>query len=467
MDNQLNLDQLILELEELDPAFKEKRAEVKILLEKLVVAKPDVRIDDHFVRALRTKLINQSKVISKPFYMQFKPLTISLSAVGVFVLLLVVATQLPSGKPGTQVIALGDRAFGTFASGSSASQAPVPLSAANGMGGGGGNESMVADKMMIAPQDFTTYTYVYRGEMPELKDSDLEVFRRVKGFGSNSSAVSALKNSTGGLMDLSKLSNPDLQMFTILENKEFGYSINVDAKEGMVSLYQNYGRWPVTYNQAPLTADDMPADADVLNIANAFLAGYNISRSGYGEPVVQNQWRNQQPVIMEGQTMPTLYAPEVVTVVYPMLVNGVITYDDGGNPQGLSVNVNVRLKKVDSLWNLTGQTYESSNYSAVTDVEKVKEVLKKGGVYGYIAPDATKTVEIEVGQPTRILMRTWMQNPETNEGADVFVPALRFPVISASPAEGGYMRDAVVVPLINDLISPAIGDPGVPTLMVK
>ena len=460
----------MLELEELDPALKENRAEVKNALEKLLLAKPDITIDDRFVQTLRTKLIKQSKVTSKSFYMQLKPLFMSLSAVGAVVVLLVVATQLPSKTPGGLIIALEDGAFGEFGVTDRNSVSPASLSV-QGAGGGGesGNNAVSSDmnKMMIAPENFTNYVYVYKGEMPELTETELAIYRRVKGFGANSTAITALKNSTGGLMDLSRLSNPDLQSFAILENREFGYSLNVDTKEGSVSMYQNYSRWPTTYDQAPLTASDIPADADVIGIANSFLESYGIARSGYGEPSVQNQWRSQMPIIMEDKTEPAFYAPEVLTVVYPALVNGSVTYDESGNPQGLSVNVNVRLRKVDSLWNLSGQTYQSSNYSAVTDVEKVKALLKQGGLYGYISPEAANTVELEVGAPTRILMRTWMQNPDSNEGSDVYVPALRFPVITERPTDGSYMRDAVVVPLISELITPAISDPGFPTLMVR
>lgn len=469
----MNIDEIILELEELDPAFKEYRADTKKLLVKLLERKPDVTVDDAFVRRLRAQITKKTHS-SRFSFMSVKPLTFSLGAAGVFALLLVAATQLPKAQQQNgQMIALRDHAFGSFGG----MQTFSPTISARPMGGGGGgmptsanvaeqavisNATTIDTKMMV-PADYTIYTYAYKGELPALTDTQLEVYRRAKGFGTGG-AVNALKDAAGGMVNLGALSNTSLQAFTLLENREFGYSVSVDPKEGSISFYQNYLQWPQSYDQAPLTAADVPSDEETIKIANDFMNAYGISQNGYGAPFVQSQWRNQNPVAMNGTKDLVLYAPDVVNVIYPLTVNGAETYDEGGNPQGLSVNVNVRYKKVDSMWNLNNQRYETSKYDAVTDTTDIKAILGRGGLYSYPAPEAKK-VELQVGEPTRILMRTWLQSPDAKEGSDVYVPALRFPVTSEKP-QGSYIPDAVVVPLVKELINNGSGGVATP-LMVR
>lgn len=465
-----DINKIILELEELDPAFKEHREEAKKLLVKLLERRPDVTVDDAFVRRLRAQITKKTHS-SRFSFMLVKPLTFSLGAVGVFALLLFVATQLPKAeRQNGQIIALSDHAFGSFGG----VQASPPTMSARPMGGGGspamanvaelavGSSALSVDTKMMVPADYTIYTYAYTGELPALTDTQLEVYRRAKGFGTGG-AVNALKDAAGGMVNLGVLSNTSLQAFTLLENREFGYSVSVDPKEGSISFYQNYLQWPQSYDQAPLTAADVPSDEETIKIANDFMNAYSISQNGYGTPFVQSQWRNQNPVAMNGTKDLVLYAPDVVNVIYPLTVNGAETYDESGNPQGLSVNVNVRHKKVDSMWNLNNQRYETSKYDAVTDTADIKAVLGRGGLYSYPAPEAKK-VELQVGEPTRILMRTWLQSPDAKEGSDVYVPALRFPVTSEKP-QGSYIPDAVVVPLVKELINNGSGGVATPLML--
>jgi hypothetical protein len=266
------------------------------------------------------------------------------------------------------------------------------------------------------------------------------------------------------LIDLSNAKDAFVQSFTIAEKRDQGYVFNVDAQEGMVNIFQN-GKWNSSlsrcvdqncYEQNRLSESDLLSDEESIRIADAFLAEYGISKADYGAPVINNQWRLQYAA-MDSVARSSYWFPEGVSVVYPILADGKIAYDESGYPYGLNVNVDVRMKRAQSVWNLFARTYQVSSYAAETDTKRLLDIAQNTDNYGGEWPENAKRIEVELGTPKIAYVRSWQQMGTT--GAELLVPALIFPIKNV-PAE--LWRQNVIVPLVKDLLDAMPSVIGIP-----
>ena len=117
--------------------------------------------------------------------------------------------------------------------------------------------------------------------------------------------------------------------------------------------------------------------------------------------------------------------------------------------------MDVRSKRVSNVWNLTTHEYQASSYDLVTDVKQILDIASRGDVYSTpFGQDPNERIrDLKLGEPTRVLMQSWRQKDDST-GEEIYVPALRFPVIPDADGYVGY-RDAVIIPLVKDLIEPA------------
>jgi hypothetical protein len=450
-------------------------------------ARPETRFDARFEADLKRRFLaglpagRPSRISS--FFEIMKKTTYLIPAGAALVLLLALAlnanvttTGLPSREAsstaGVSIEPLDGNAFGLLAL-STAVSSPRPES-----GGGSGiglrQDSVAAptaplglgaaggDAKMIAPDSWPgaiNYRYVYNGGAIDGLDSSLAVLKRVKG---SAVGVRDLGGLTTDLLDLSRLSDLKAGSYALFEDREFGYAIYVDLNEGTVSINQNWAKWPhpelacrdeACFQQYRLKAEDVPADDAVIAIADAFLADYGIDKTGLGAPVVRSEWRI---AYAQATDKSFVYIPDSVNVVYPQMVEGRAVVDEGG-PSGLYVGVNVRQRRVDNVYGLTTQRYQSSFYDAETDEKRILGIVERGGVWGYMMEGA-KTVEVEVGQPERVWTRSWLPDAAGN-GQELLVPALRFPILN-KPANEPYFRDSIVVPLIKDVLDQNSGGGG-------
>lgn len=341
--------------------------------------------------------------------------------------------------------------------------------------------------------------YVYKGTAFEQNEAKLDVFKRVPLAVSADQVMTALQQLRLQLIDPGSFGGANLDSLTLSQDQDFGYTINFDLRNGAISLYQNWQKWP-QYNcrpdgscdqQQPLTGSDMPGDEAIFAIANDFLKAHGIPTDTYGRPELQNQWREYTTVPQTGgdpemavRSMP-IYFPESETVLYPQLLNGQQVYDQGGTLSGLMVTVDIRNKRVSGLYGLSVQNYQSSAYDAITDVAKIIQIAEQGGQYGVInyggyggvmmdaqTPTSSGSVEpaIKAMPPVEIMPYPIERKPEVipeinldtprlayvkmydyqhGNSAELYVPALVFPVISN---QMGYYQQNIVVPLILDLI---------------
>lgn len=230
----------------------------------------------------------------------------------------------------------------------------------------------------------------------------------------------------------------------------------------MVSITENWKKWQtpdrlcadeVCFEQNRLKIDDIPDDQTLISLATEFLKDHNISLENYGIPYVQNFWQLEYQTV---QDKSLAYVPDIVSVIFPLKINGTEVYDEGGNKTGLMVPVNVRVKKVSGVYDLSALRFESSLYEAETDIKKLISIAENGGFRGgyYFAENQNQT-EIELGTPVTAYVKIWQYEPQKAESQELIVPALIFP-ITKSPADVPYFfQQNIIVPIVKDVLENA------------
>lgn len=473
--------EILKDLAALDPAFKDERA-VRPLVEHLLALAPRGGMDDSFKSRLRRELIATASALpSRPmsaaqFFASWGNMVYA--GAGAFAVLLVLFGVFYGpglfSQGGVTIVAVGERAFGDLTTqgalgmGASvmkdgAESAPTPEgdiavrsvapTSVFGMGGGtgAGGPIDIPSPLIYPAPEVPRIDFVYRGDLPEIGDT-VDVLRRVKPDAATGGLTTTLRRFAMGLLDLGEFSGANIESFALSEDESFGYTVYVSPAEGTVSIGQNWRRWPQYGVDGPGTMEGtvaMPAEADLVAIASAFLDEYDIDRGNYGDPVVQASWGT--PIPLEKMTMPA-YIQEIA-IVYPYLVDGEPIYDEGGNPTGLYVGVNVKERRVSNVSGLMTRKYESSAYAAERDVEKLLGYAEGR----YWAPENARTVVVEVGEPVQGYVNTWTWNG--TEGAEVVVPALIFPIPENLNIPNMYFPKNLVVPLAKELIDRNMGGP--------
>jgi hypothetical protein len=384
-----------------------------------------------------------------------------------------------SFAPG-EVKTLSDNAFGKLSGSAGSAEGTqnqaLGNTAAKGLGGGGGTvaaPSAITDSKIRSESGGgsgvvgmpypgpVVYKYIYKGEKLDLSEEKREVFKKNTDVNSGQNITSVLGGMNLGLIDLSKFADANLVNFNLVENKELGYGISVDLSSGFISIYNNDRGW-YDYNNGAveikcmgpgcgggngLDISDVPADEVLIKMANDFIQEKNISISQYGEPRVEDFWRREYALIKDQSFA---YVPDVINIIYPLIINDQEVKDMGGGNYGLSISVNIRKNKVSGLYGLGIYNLESSMYEAETDAGKILQIAEQGGYGYYYYPEGADVIEVEIGEPKLV----YALHSQYSEGkySELFVPALSFPILK-QPDENYYYRQNIVVPLVKDLLT--------------
>lgn len=467
------LQEVLDELYKEDPSLRLQEADLIPLLQALITSRPDATFNARVRSRLKQDLLRgHAQSYPRPSFISsffpsmpsFKPWIAPAGALAMVLVAVTVSAWRSSPDAATpplvasNITSVSPRAFGDLGmaavqTGRGGEGVSVSAVAQNPVGGSA--KLMMQDAMIARPMPEIRYRYVYDGELPNW-ESQLNVYKRVKGVSQLSSLIQPLTDTARGLIDLTSLQNLQLQTFTALQDEPYGYAVTVDLSEGMVNLNQNYQQWPhpeaqcrdeACYQQLRLSPGDVPSDEEALQIVAQFLQTRGISTTGYGTPRVVNEWRTQYEAATDKSTV---YIPDVVTVTYPVLIDGKIAYEQGGTAFGLTVNVSSRSRKVDSVWNLTTNTYEQSAYAAEMSTDRIREIVEKGGIYGYVPAQVEKTVDIALNAPELVLQHLWLPSEPGKPMTELLVPALRF-TVKNKPTEG-YSQDTILVPLIKEVL---------------
>lgn len=517
----IQLKQILSDLYALDDGLKVREKELIEAINAITEAKPETRYSESFAARLRAEIIAKARIlqpqkIPASFTYNFNPMRklIYAAAGAALAILVIVPSFLFLSRPGgetsspsktgkkiafaPQVSKVADNFFGRLGgspgSGGDAatrSTAPVALEArdtgaegaalkqgsaapsigAFGRGGGGGSGVAESAKLgIVPPYEFKIYRFVYKGGEFSVPSDKLDVLKRLKGASVSVNMPELVAGLNFGLADVGSFADLSVQNLTLSQKTDFGYMINVMPEEGSVNINQNWGYWPADKCQGDAACfenllvrqEDIPADSELIGIADAFLDEHGIDRSVYGPPEVGAG--NVYRIMYEASSdKANFYFPETIEVTYPYKIDDKAVYDEwSGAKQGLTVGVNVKVKKVSSVYNLVTQNYQSSAYEMETDVKKLLTYAEQGGINNYQYGEGATVEELELSDPELAYIRYY--NYLKNENVELLVPAFVFPVKNP-PSDPNFYRKSIVIPLAKDIIAERQpqGGPTVPT----
>lgn len=325
----------------------------------------------------------------------------------------------------------------------------------------------------------TMYQYVYRGT---LTLPDLPVLKRQAR--TDFSATALVGPRPLGLVDIAGFQNVKPQYFTLAEETGSGYSLSIDYLNGSITLSKSFAASEKIRAESgepvvATTPEKLPADSELIQIAQQFLDRSGIVTSDFSQPFVRQDWW-----YLTAETRADVPISEV-TVVYPWQINDTMVFDEIGNRQGLNVGVNVLDRSVTSVTNLVTLNFLSSEYPLTKDPAVILEMLKNGGWFGVRPlpaepqvfsensdlPIKSPVVEseefsiVEVGDPTSGY--SLLRYAAEDGSSDLLVPALIFPMKDAEQTRL-VGRQTVVIPLLKDWLttgsvsSPSIVEPSGP-----
>jgi len=454
--------QILKDIYKVDESFKEHEESLVKMIERLQLAKPDIKIDETFVSQLREKLwsmegAGESKVPFNAF--GFRKLAYAFGALALVAVAAGSIVYFNLQEPEELVLNTGvenveGEAFGeiTFS---------AEKSSEDSLGRGGGGIAPGSTQNWEAPlaegEDSIgvpydpkriNYDFVYEGEDISVGESRMDVYKRTSGISMGSQLAGLLSKVSLDVVDLGKFRNAQVGSLQINEDREYGYSIFIDPSQGMVSVSMNWERWPQNVYDKQLTESDALSDQEALSIADSFMRAYGISTDRYGEPEVLESAGYYYDYATEGSGERVSYVPDSRSVIYPLLIDGKAVYDQSGRKTGINVEVSARYRKATYAGNIFATGFQSSSYNVETDSEKIISSAQNGGITNYYRhSDPTSTVRIELGTPSLELVRVWQMTENKYLGEELYVPAFVFPLTDQADKESFY-REAVVVPLV-------------------
>jgi len=469
-NKELKIKEILKELYLIDESLKEYQPELEKIIKKLLDAKPEAIINEQFKQELRRELLvriqeikEQQPVKLNEFMNIFSPNKLSYSLTGAVLGIVIVfggvyyANQkgFLIGNPESGLVSdfsvsfVSNGDFGSLKTQEQSSQ-ELGIGSAVGTGRGGGMPG-------IAP-NFSSYRYIYNGDALEFTESSVEVLKREKN-NAGTGISNIIKNMNLGIVDLSSFSNAKLDSASFTQEKDFGYLIHVNFQDGYVTLnniWQGDG-WkdviPSCFEQSctlpeSLKESDIPSEEKLIEIADNFIATYNISKDSYGKPETKIEQLIGEIKRAEG-TEGISYSPDTVRIIYPLIINDKNVYDEWGNKIGLGMTINLRAMKVTNLDGLYTQNYQASSYEAETDFSKILEIAKNGGMNQVVFENNSNVVDVEIGNPFFGYVRVIKY--ERGNSEEFLVPGLIFQ-ISENDKMDNYYKEHIVVPLAKELL---------------
>jgi len=444
MPAQPSLQSLLDELYQLDPSLRQQEPRLRVILEKLLVAQPHFTPSPDTLYQLKQKLMTEPR----PTMNRRAPL-FAIPALALVAVVVYVATQQSpqqTNTPSTKSSAVSidttkENAFGNFLAGQRQSTATTVSDKETSAAG----DSDTSSSLIARPADFVSYTYSITGEysLPTLA-----VLKRQKGLSGGSSL------SASSLFSTSSFSGLRLDAVTASQTTDDGYSVSIDYRDGLISIYRQS-----SLSSKDLIAETRPSgtstsegsvttvsDETALSVAKKFLSDHKISVDGYDQPFVVKP-------IATSEMLKTMQGMEA-QVIFPWNINGQPVYDDNGQRFGLTVSV-AGDEKVQSVYNLMPLSFQASTYATVTDRAKIADYAKRGGWMYSSVPTGGKVETISLSAPTSgYLFSRYTLEQGTG---DFLVPAIIFPLTAEQQLK--TYRYGVVVPLLADLLNPAVSTP--------
>ncbi len=463
-----NIKTLLEELYTLEPSLREKEDSIIRIITEMQKNKPSFTIDEDFKRALKNKVMHE--LLGKPqktlWYIVFPILSWLSFAVFGFFFLQNIFPQVSEKSPIIEKKSLSkvsflptispqkENAFGksiTLAQENTHQNQTQWTATPNAVGVS--SKMMVQDSMIMPPQDMVYYTYTYTGSLP-LTPEKLTVYKKTNWVSDILPITTILSNFSLQNFDLSAFQNTQISNISFIENRDYGYSVNIDFSNLSLSLSENWTKWPQPKcdrfgceTQKPLTEKDALTDDEVARIGNTFLTKYGIDTNLYGKPKVT---KNTMMLYARADGAPTTNTqiPEQYTLVYPLLLDGKEVYEEYGGYKGISMNIDTRTKLVRSMYGLEKQMLESSVYTTPTAKSTFENWIKYGWKYETKPLPDQKTVEISLATPSLQYVHVY---GEWKDGVspEYYIPAYVFPVKKDATITG-YIPDQIIIPAVEE-----------------
>jgi hypothetical protein len=457
------IENILNDLYRIDPTLKAHEQELISLVSNLILAKPDTKFDETFASQLRAELL-ETKIRPMPSpYRSFFVSRAFYSVVGSAITILVVvpftfiATQRATSPekpvvlnpfsappqvkdlvtgltPKQQISNKGTNAFGTLAILPVNQAAPdvTPNNVSTRMGiSASAVGGPVATGTATAPvrNGGSNGTFSYKGEQLTLKNKEGQVYKRTKGIDSGKQLADMIQSSNFGLTKLSSFSDLRLSTLELNETKTNGYSISINFNEGAIAISP---QWLIGNAKTQRDKPSTTADPALVTIADDFVREHAINMSVYGKGVI------------------IASDADIVSVVYPLIIQGEPVHEEAGIPFGLYVSIDAHLKKVSGVNNLTSQTYDGSTYSLETNFSAIVNAATSTLASTIGGQDPGVAVTGTLGTPEHVLMHHWVFDSATGNNNELYIPALSFPVTYSKNSAG--LPPRVIVPLVKDFL---------------
>lgn len=217
--------------------------------------------------------------------------------------------------------------------------------------------------------------YTLNAELPEAP-GELWVYRNL-GLLMDKNFIDNLAQTTG--LNFFKNFNSALVEMT-LSSPNSPYRYHID-RFGRFSMWT---RFNISTDSTSRT--QAPPDSELISIAKSFLDQRGIDTNAYGEPYVDDSWKDlyyaeTQAARAEGEVADKMILPvHQINVFYPMPLDGrkVVSYNGREDP-GLTVSIDITNKKVRGLHGRWNVNKEKSLYPSA-EQEKVRGYALRGGL---------------------------------------------------------------------------------------
>lgn len=418
-----NLDQLLSELYLADPSLKDHEKVLKPILKHLLAARPEALIDEQFKARLRAEVweqIEAAKQKPKHRLLMLPKWAYAASGAALIAIILVPTLLITYSAPATET----SQSFPSGKGGGGMRSATLDVS-----------ESTDSENALLMPDyiPYTTFNYVYKGDPLTLDGAPDTVYTRENDENVGAQINSWLSDFDFDLMDIKKFTDLKISSLNLEPENGSGYSVYIDCNNNSLSSsywernYQDYTEWD----------NRRMSSSKAAKIVEDFINKYDLDLSGYGEAIVTEQG------VYDG------WVDSFIAVTYPIQINGLTAYEEWGNPVGLGFTVSVQNERVDGFWGLSPQNYSSKLYDTISDTDRILEMVAYGGANGYFDPYATNIVEIDLGTPSKALVKVYDYNESTSETTERLVPALIFPITEEHPE---LYQENIVIPLVEEFI---------------
>lgn len=314
-------------------------------------------------------------------------------------------------------------------------------------------ENMIGDAMiwkMIAPIDPDwvpeVYKYSYSWELNLEIPAQMPVYKKITWKNISTQVANYFKNIDFNGIKLGNFSEIWVSNVSLNENKEYGYSLNIDFENGSFSLYKNWAKWPQR-DWTTNSKQNFVSEEEVLQIAWDFIQKYKIDLGKYGNPEVEKKYLSVLRSYESSKIAPE-YINNTTTVIYPLLIDENKIVEEYGQVSWVRLEIDLIEKKVTSLNGLHINNYEKSAYNIETSKENI---LKIANVWWRFwleneIPKNAKYIDILLKNPTLQYISTYKYENFSQE--QFLIPAVVFEIEKAWVEN--YYWDTITVPLVKD-----------------